>query len=950
MNPQEAIKYINGAMSLRAPQAKSLELFADYLQSNPGQKLLARMNKEKRGDTAEILKESKDYFCASPITCEFQEFERSFPAYTFALATGVGKTRLMGAFVAYLYLVYNIQHFLIVAPNLTIYRKLFDDFSKANNPKYVFRGIQEININTTKIITTENYNQQRFASLFANQIEINIFNIQQFAQKDLAAGRGIVKGSEIYGQKEDGTLASYFDYLKEHNDLVVMLDEAHHYHADAALGALDILDPLFGLEMTATPYLGTKGTGKNAKQIRMKNVLYAYNLGDAIRGKLVKDPWIGTEADVDFSKFDPDSIDTDARKLQLAVFFHERAKNALKEYALENDKPVVKPVMLVVAKDTTHAGKLRALIDSDDFRGGEFKGKVIEIHTKLKGDEADENIEKLISLEHPDNTVEIVIHVNMLKEGWDVTNVYTIAPLRESAAMILTEQTIGRGLRLPYGERTGVPLVDRLVLVAHEQFAKVVALAKDSTLIQGQVEQVSEKETKEIKVLTEIQPIVLDVVKNEITQNKVVMFEVQKKAEELVLKMPQIETMNVGAREKFIETKKDEMVGALTKETIKNLTFSSHHGQQSNTPIELSFGTDTLFGYLSSEAKNELSKISVKSEKTMEKRNIPIPRLMLTPHFGELVIKDFNLNTDIGSLRTYTNERSILEEQLQNNREKNLLNEDVPGRRVTELTKVSSFGSHLRQTPQSTIIAALLGFPLVDYDDPSQKPLLLKIANHAVAYYRKKAIDENNLILIIESNARTIAEDVYKQILINKELKFESYQESDVGEPKPYLEQYNISLSFAEKSFSLESQVDTFNAKLVYSQFQKACHSMYRFDSSDEARLAYLLDQDKSVEDWLRPAPNQFEGLYWRDAAGEAHHRYEPDFVVELKDEIVMAEVKPKEEIDTSDVQSKKKTAEKYCEVVNKNMGKFGIVKPWRYVIVPTDRITITSTINNLLK
>ena len=88
--------------------------------------------------------------------------------------------------------------------------------------------------------------------------------------------------------------------------------------------------------------------------------------------------------------------------------------------------------------------------------------------------------------------MEIVIHVNMLKEGWDVTNVYTIVPLRQSAAAILTEQTIGRGLRLPYGERTGVSLVDRLVLVAHEQFAKVVALAKDSSLIQG-VEEVSEK-------------------------------------------------------------------------------------------------------------------------------------------------------------------------------------------------------------------------------------------------------------------------------------------------------------------------------------------------------------------------------------------------------------------------------------------------------------------------
>ena len=132
---------------------------------------------------------------------------------------------------------------------------------------------------------------------------------------------------------------------------------------------------------------------------------------------------------------------------------------ALKEYALENNKPEVKPVMLVVAKDIAHASALRTLIDSDQFRGGAYKGKVIEVHTKTKGDEADETIEKLISLEHPDNIVEVVIHVNMLKEGWDVANIYTIAPIRSSAAQILTEQTIGRGLRLPYGEKTGTKML-----------------------------------------------------------------------------------------------------------------------------------------------------------------------------------------------------------------------------------------------------------------------------------------------------------------------------------------------------------------------------------------------------------------------------------------------------------------------------------------------------------
>ena len=300
-------------------------------------------------------------------------------------------------------------------------------------------------------------------------------------------------------------------------------------------------------------------------------------------------------------------------------------------------------------------------------------------------------------------------------------------------------------------------------------------------------------------------------------------------------------------------------------------------------------------------------------------------------------------------LRAYTNERAILEEQLQNNYEKNLLGEEIPGRRMSEVTKVSSFGSHARQTPQSTIIAALLDFPLIDYDDPAQKPLLLKLADQAVTHYRKKARDEDNLALIIESNVHPIAADINKQILMHKEYVSEDYQSSDLWEPKPYTEINRFSTSPGEKVCLLESQVDKFVAKLVYGPFQRACHAQYRFDSSDEVRLAYLLDRSDTVQSWLRPAPNQFEGLFWRDSEGEANHKYEPDFVVELSDEIVMIEVKPAGEISDPIVQAKKQTAEMYCEIVNKNIGKFGIVKPWRYVIVPTERITIHSTIDGLL-
>ena len=66
-------------------------------------------------------------------------------------------------------------------------------------------------------------------------------------------------------------------------------------------------------------------------------------------------------------------------------------------------------------------------IQSDDFFDGRYKDKVIEINSAQKGEESEEATTRLLELEHTDET-EIVIHVNKLKEGWDVTNLYTIVP------------------------------------------------------------------------------------------------------------------------------------------------------------------------------------------------------------------------------------------------------------------------------------------------------------------------------------------------------------------------------------------------------------------------------------------------------------------------------------------------------------------------------------------
>ena len=144
-----------------------------------------------------------------------------------------------------------------------------------------FEELKSLRFRDVKVITKDNYAQSQMAQLFANKIEINIFNIQQFAQKDIEKEKGITKFSELLGE-------SYFEYLSSLSDLVVLMDESHHYHADAAMGSLDRINPLFGLEFTATPYLAPTSTKKGTGLILKKNIFYAYNLGNAIRGRVCK--------------------------------------------------------------------------------------------------------------------------------------------------------------------------------------------------------------------------------------------------------------------------------------------------------------------------------------------------------------------------------------------------------------------------------------------------------------------------------------------------------------------------------------------------------------------------------------------------------------------------------------------------------------------------------------
>ena len=456
MNPN--VNIIANRLSLRKPQRDSLEILARVCEILP----LGKMP-----DLAQALEILKREFPT------VEDFERDFPSLCFALATGVGKTRLMGAFISYLYLSGGVRHFFVLAPNLTIYNKLITDFT-ANTPKYVFKGIGEFASNPPMIITGDNYESGigvRKGQLFAtDECHVNIFNISKI-NSEVRGGNAprIKRLSEYIGQ-------SYFEYLAGLDDLVMIMDESHRYRASAGVRAINELKPILGLELTATPQV--EG-GQRSEPF--KNVIYSYPLALAMDDGFVKEPAVATRENFDSANYDDEGLEK--VKLEDGIRLHENTKVELEVHARNNGLAIVKPFVLVVAQDTEHANSLQQVIEGDGFFEGRYKGKVITVHSNVRGEEKGEVVQQLLTVEDPDNPVQVVIHVNMLKEGWDVTNLFTIVPLRAANSRTLVEQSIGRGLRLPYGKRTGNAAVDRLTIVAHDRFQEIVDHARDPNSI-----------------------------------------------------------------------------------------------------------------------------------------------------------------------------------------------------------------------------------------------------------------------------------------------------------------------------------------------------------------------------------------------------------------------------------------------------------------------------------
>ncbi len=896
MTRQQTLHDIKTSLSLRPPQTESLQKLATALETAPA------MTQTGERDVNGILASLQTPFPT------LADFEREFPSLCFALATGVGKTRLMGAFITYLHQAYGINNFFVLAPNLTIYNKLIADFTP-NTPKYVFKGIHHFVFQPPEIITGENYDYRaaQVQGSLLSPVTINIFNIAKI-NSEVRGGKEprIKRMKEVLGD-------SYFSYLANLPDLVLLMDESHRYRASAGVRSINELKPLFGLELTATPFVET-----SRGPVPFKNVVMDYPLARAMEDGFVKEPAVVTQRGFNAADHTPEEIER--IKLEDGIRLHENTKVELITYARENGVASVKPFMLVIARDTTHAAQLLNTVQT--LFEGRYQGKAIQVDSSKSGAEEEEMITRLLAVESVDEPTEIVIHVNMLKEGWDVTNLYTIVPLRAANARTLIEQSIGRGLRLPYGKRTGNAAVDRLNIVAHDRFQDIIDEAnKGDSPIRLQRVILDAPTPDDKKISIEVLPNIGTMV------DDTNYFKIQRMTENAV---------NNPTSEPFFKTEADRATARIVAEVA-----AGYAAKRDLVPTSQALLTPAVQQAIAAEVRErltpqqgtllpadpapDLANLVANTTAIFVQQTIDIPRILVNPT-GEVETGFHPFALDVSGLHLQPGERELVGQMLRTNKQFHLKAD--AGKQEERL--------------EDYLVFALLEFDDIDYF--SQKEILYDLAGQMVAHLRSY-LSEDDAHNVLNKDRRLIAREIHAQMLKHFWEKASGY-EVQISRGFTPLKACNFTTTANQLPRSYrETVTETSRIKqMLFGGFEKCLYPLQKFDSDTERRFAVLLERD--AQKWFKPAKGQFQ-IYYK--LGTEQPEYVPDFVVETDSSILMVETKAKNEVESADVQVKADAARRWCKHASNYADEQG-TKPWHYLLIPHDEVKEDRKLTDFLR
>ena len=859
------IKY---AMSLRTPQEEALS-YLDAISTHCDYK---RDNKETIEAAASEYSENN-----RKVRTKFD-----FPSFCYNMATGIGKTRLMGACIYYLYKTKGYKHFFILAPGNTIYDKLRKESNPAH-PKYIFKGL-EAEMGRPRVWDGEDYDQYPVkyeqGSLFVDQmseIQLFIFNIGKIFNSNTDTQFNFHKFKETLG-------ASFADVLAQFDDLVICMDEAHHYYAPASMKAINYLKPILGLEFTATPKSPS-------------NVIYSYDVARGAAEGYLKIPVVMGRSNI--AGYSQDDIEE--MKIRDGLTLHEHRKTVLREYCANNELDYVKPIVLIACKDTDHAKKIRALIDSDDFMNGKYKGKVIEIHSKQTGEESEENVRLLLSIESAKNPIEIVLHVYKLKEGWDVNNLFTIIPLNAAKSDILAMQTIGRGLRLPFGEQTGNEDLDTLDIVAHDHYRELVDEIRSSDVFRYRdLDKSGIEETESVDVSSTGDDGQLSLFDDAITSVGVKSFE-QVRNPQTQLEIYQAYVKNFMASQQKRSKFDDPNQLSLFDIEPEAMHIEANFSSTETSAAEAAPVTGKTQTGKSPMTREEFTKTVIE----YSAKAISVPKILVQTT-SEVKFNRFEVKRTIQDFEIATAKIERFD----------AINQHL-------LTVVDAQALEVEDARNTLACMLLDSISELSYDDAD---FIIDVVEQ---YLSQIPGDEEEKKKIVRRYAGLIVKDIKEQIYTHMDRKTQDIHivQKDLIVFRKFVKNVkkNGQVRY-DKPFTDRSNIK----KYLFTGYKKSYYPANAFDSDTERQFSVILEEDPDVIRWIKPPLNQL-GLFWK-----AGQQYTPDFLVETTTGKYMVEVKALNEVNNEEVVSKAREGIRWCTFASTADPDH---KTWEYRLISDDNI-----------
>lgn len=860
----DIVSRISYAMSLRGPQKEALS-YLDAISTHC----------DYQRDSKAAVEAAATEHCEKQRTIKV-DAKFDFPSFCFAMATGIGKTRLMGASIYYLYKTKGYRHFFILAPGSTIYDKLRKESNPAH-PKYIFKGL-EAEMGRPKVYDGENYDTypvhyEQTALTFekSSEIELFIFNIGKIFNSKTDTQFNFHKFRETLGMSFSAVLASF-------NDLVICMDEAHRYYAPASMKAINFLQPVLGLEFTATP----KSTS---------NVIYSYDLArGAVEGFLKTPVVMGRSNMAGYT-----DADIEEMKIRDGLTQHEHRKAVLRQYCDDHDLPYVKPIVLIACKDTNHAKDIRSLIDSDGFLNGRYKGKVIEIHSNMKGEETEENVRLLLSIEKAENPIEIVLHVYKLKEGWDVNNLFTIIPLNAAKSDILAMQTIGRGLRLPFGFITGDEDIDTLDIVAHEHYRELVDEIKNSDIFRYRdLDRTGVELTDTVDVSSPVDDAQLSLFDQLVTDTGTLTFrETDNPQTQQNLYDAYLRTFGPGRQRQTSEADDNQI-------SLFDLPAQDGSSAGDQTPA-IPEPASTPAGDKKPMSKEEF----VQKFREYSGRAISVPKILVQTT-SEVKFNRFQVRRTIQDFEVAMAKIERFD----------AVNQQFLAAVDAQILEV--------EDAMNTLACMLLdSIPELSYDDAD---FIIDVVDQYLAQIEGDAEDKRR---IVRRYATLIVSDIRAQIFKHVERKTQ-----DIHTVQKDLILFRRFVKNIRKDGRVRFDrpfTDKANIrKYLFTGYKKGYYTENGFDSDTERLFSIILEEDPEVIRWIKPPLNQL-GLFW-----QAGQQYNPDFLVETATHKYMVEVKAANEVTAQDVVAKAREGIRWCRFASTADPDH---KPWVYRLITDENI-----------